>query len=110
MGAVVTTAMDRPKVGGIIGAAAPLLDEVVRGVGPWLAADVADAPIPNDHRGGELAPGLGAVGTVQTIGAHPLRPLQAGRTVDGRLPRQGDCPEMTAPARLACLRALVFTS
>jgi hypothetical protein len=93
MGAVVAAAMDRPKVGGVVGAAAPFLDEVVSGVGAGAAAEMADAPIADDHRGGELAPSLGAVGTVDPISAYPLRPLPAGRAVDGRFPRQGDVPK-----------------
>jgi hypothetical protein len=110
MGTVVAAAMDCTKVGGVIGAAVPLLDEVVSGVGPWLAAEVTDAPVADDHRSGEPAPGPSAVGTVERIAAHSLRPLPAGRAVDGRLPGQGGGPEMTAPARHVGLRALVFTS
>ncbi len=37
--------MDCPQVGGVIGAALTLLDEVMRGVGTGFAAEAADAVI-----------------------------------------------------------------
>ena len=110
MGAVVAAPMDRPKVREIIRAALPLLDEVVRGVGARLAAEMADALVADDHGGGELAPGLGTVVAIETISAHTLRSLPTRRAMDWWLPRQGDGPETTTPARLVCLRARVFKS
>jgi len=99
MGAVVTAAVDCPKVRRVVDAATPPLDEVVSGISPWLAADVADAPVADDHRGGKLPPGLSAVCTVEGISTHPLRPLPTGRAMDGRLPGQWDGPEMMAPRK-----------
>ncbi len=110
MGAVVAAPMDRPKVREIIQPTLPFLDEVVRGVGARLAAEMADALITDDHRGCELAPGLGAVVAIETISAHTLCSLPTKRAMDWWLPRQGDGPETTTPARLVCLRARVFTS
>ena len=83
---VVTAAMYGRQVVGIVGAAVPLLDQVVRGVGAWLAADAADAVVAGDHRRRQLAPRLRAVGSVNGIGADALRPRPTERAMDRRLP------------------------
>jgi len=86
MQAVVAPTVNCTKVGGIIGAALPLLDQMVRRVGARLAADMADTFVAGDHRRRQLAPCLGSVGTIQCIAAHALRWPPAGRLVDWRLP------------------------
>ena len=87
MGAVVAAPMDRPKVREIIRPTLPLLDEVVRGVGARLAAEMADALVADDHGGGKLTPGLGAIGTVQRIASFALGLLPTRRAMDHCLQR-----------------------
>ena len=104
MGAVVAAAMDCPKVGGVIGAAAPLLDEVVSGVGAGAAAEMADALVADDHGGGKLTPGLGAIGTVQRIASFALGLLPTRRAMDHCLQRHNGFSR-TNNAREACVPA-----
>ena len=70
---VVTTAMYGSQVSWLVGAAVPLLNQVVRRVGARLTADVADAVVAGDDRCRELAPRLRAVKSVNTITALTLR-------------------------------------
>ena len=86
MNSVVTPAVNRTKIGGIIRATFSLLDQMVRGVGAGLAADMADAPVAGDHPCRQLPPGLCAVGTIHLIAAHALRWTPAVWPVDLRLP------------------------
>ena len=83
---VVTTAMYGSQVDWIVGAAVPLLDQVVRRVGTRLAADVTDAVVAGDDRSRELAPRLFAIVTIQAVAAHALRRCPTERTMDRRLP------------------------
>ena len=84
---VVTTAMYGSQVDWIVGAAVPLLDQVVRRVRAQLAADMTDAAVAGDRRSRQLAPRLRAIGTVDAVAAHTLCRCPAVWTVDGRLPR-----------------------
>jgi len=71
----------------MIRSAVPPLDQVVCRIGTTFAAHMADAFVACDDRGGQLAPGLRAVGAVERIAALTLRWLPAARPVDWRLPR-----------------------
>ena len=86
MNPVVTTAMNRTKIGRIIGTTMSLLDQMVRRVGAGFVADMADASVAGDHPCRQLAPGLRAVGTIQMIAAHALRRLPAAWPMNWRLP------------------------
>ncbi len=94
MQAVMATAVDCTKVCRVIGAALPLLNQMVRRIGARLAADMANALVAGDHPRCQLAPCLCAVGTIQLVTAHTFSRLPTGRAVDRRLPWHGiNCVE-----------------
>ncbi len=64
----------------------PSLDQVVCRIGTTFAADMAHTFVAGNDRGGELAPGLRAVGAIHLVAALPLRWAPTARPVDWRLP------------------------
>jgi len=86
MGGVVAAAMDGAEVSRVVGAAVAFGYQMVGSVGAGLAADVADAAIPGDHRCRELAPGLSAIGAVDAVPPHPLDWCPARWAMGQRLP------------------------
>ncbi len=70
----------------MIRSAVPPLDQVVCRIGTTFAADMAHTFVAGDDRGGELAPGLRAVGAIHLIPALPFGWTPAARPVDWRLP------------------------
>ena len=86
MEAVVTPAMNCAEIVGMIGATLALLDQMVSRVGAGLTANVTDAVVAGDDRSRQLAPCLGAVGTVDTVTAHALGRSPSNRAVEWRFP------------------------